>query len=292
VAADFEVLMTSSRHQQRIGFIFLLIAVVSWSTAGLFTRLLTTDVQGVLFWRGVFGAVGLLPIIALVPATGGLRAFSTLGWSGMSYAVVTALSMLFFISALRHTTVAHVAIITAIVPFAAAYLGWAVLKESPGRSAVVASSAALVGVAIMVGVNSDGQLSGDAMAAAMAFGMAIMILISRKHPNIPALQATALASLLSAIFVLPVMTFEIPNTSELTTLLVFSLLNQVIGFGLFALGASRLPPTQTALITALEAPLAPMWVWLLLAEIPTVATMVGGALVVAAVVGNVLWERK
>jgi drug/metabolite transporter (DMT)-like permease len=282
--------MDTLRRQHQIGIFLLVIAVISWSTAGLFTRLLTIDVQGILFWRGVLGAIGMLPLIALIPSTGGLKAFLTMGWAGVSYAVVTAIAMLFFVSALRHTTVAHVAIITAIVPFAAAYLGWAVLKEAPSRSAILASSVALIGVAVMVGVNQDGHLSGDAMAAAMALCMAVMILISRKHPKIPALQATALASLLSALFVLPVLSLEVPNTSELTTLVAFSLVNQVIGFGLFALGASRLPPTQTALITALEAPLAPLWVWVFLSEVPGLATLLGGGMVLVAVVSNVMWE--
>jgi drug/metabolite transporter (DMT)-like permease len=284
--------MPSSRRQHQIGLLIVLTAVISWSTAGLFTRLLITDVQGILFWRGIFGALGLLVVVAVLPATGGLKAFAKLGWSGVAYATVTAISMLFFVSALRHTTVAHVAIITAIVPFMAAYLGWAVLREAPRHSAIFASSVALVGVAIMVGVRSDGRWSGDAMATAMAMGMAVMILISRKHPAIPALQATALASLLSAIFVLPVLTFEVPATSELITLIAFSLINQVIGFGLFAMGASRLPPAQTALITALEAPLAPLWVWLVLSEVPGTATFIGGGLVLIAVVGHVLWESR
>jgi drug/metabolite transporter (DMT)-like permease len=292
LVADFAVLMPHARRQHHIGIVLLLAAVISWSTAGLFTRLLTVDVQGILFWRGVFGAIGLLLVVSVLPSTGGVKAFARLGWAGVAYATVTAISMLFFVSALRQTTVAHVAIITAIVPFMAAYLGWVALREAPSRSAIIASSVALLGVVLMVGVNQDGHWSGDAMAAAMALCMAVMILISRKHPNIPALQATALASLLSAVFVLPVMTFEVPGAGELTTLAAFSLFNQVIGFGFFAMGASRLPPTQTALITALEAPLAPLWVWLLLSEQPGSATIMGGILVVIAVVGDVLWGRR
>jgi drug/metabolite transporter (DMT)-like permease len=278
--------------QHRIGILLLLTAVVSWSTAGLFTRLLTVDVQGILFWRGVFGAIGLLFVVSVLPSTGGVKAFAKLGRAGVAYATITAISMLFFVSALRHTTVAHVAIITAIVPFMAAYLGWVVLREIPSRSAVIASSVALAGVALMVGVNQDGHWSGDAMATIMAMCMAVMILISRKYPSIPALQATALASLLSAAFVLPVMTFEVPDAGELITLGGFSLFNQVIGFGFFAMGASRLPPTQTALITALEAPLAPLWVWLLLSEQAGAATVAGGILVVTAVMGDVLLGRR
>ncbi len=284
--------MMNSARQHRIGILVVLIAVVSWSSAGLFTRILSVDVPNVLFWRGVFGALGLLFVVALLPATGGLKAFRQLGWPGFSYAVITAISMVFFVSALRNTSVAHVAIITAIVPFAAAYLGWLALKEIPGRAALVASAVALFGVIIMVGINQDGHWFGDSLALIMAFCMATMILISRKYPRIPALQATCLASLFSAILVIPFLSFDGLNDFELGTLFAFSIVNQVIGFGLFALGARWLPPTQTALITALEAPLAPLWVWLVLSETPGLSTIIGGALVLVAVVGHVLWESR
>jgi drug/metabolite transporter (DMT)-like permease len=284
--------MTFLKNQHRIGLLFLFIAVISWSSAGLFSRLLDIDTQGLLFWRGLFGAAGLLLIIACVPATGGIAGFMKLGRAGFAYAFVTALSMVFFISALRHTSVAHVAVITAAVPFAAAYLGWVVLKETPGLSSIVASAVALLGVAVMVGISSDGHWTGDSLAAVMALTMAVMILISRKHRDIPALQATCIASALSAFLVLPFMHFKVLSNLEIATLLGFAIATQVLGFGLFTLGASRLPPTQTALITALEAPLAPLWVWLLLSEVPTISTIVGGALVVVAVVGHVLWEGR
>lgn len=270
----------------------VLIAVISWSSAGLFIRILSVDVPNILFWRGIFGALGLFVVIACLPITGGVKGFRHMGWPGWAYAVITALSMLFFVSALRHTSVAHVAIITAIVPFAAAYLGWLALKEVPTRPALIASAFALLGVIIMVGLNQDGHWSGDTLALIMALGMAVMILISRKHPQIPALQATCIASLLSGIFVIPVVTFQGLNTFELSTLFAFSVVNQVIGFGLFALGARWLPPTQTALLTALEAPLAPLWVWLVIAEIPGPATIFGGTLVLLAVIGNILWDKR
>ncbi len=284
--------MTPIQRQHRLGSFFVICGVVAWSSAGLFTRWLTVDVQGVLFWRGIIGAVFMLPVIALLPASGGLKAFARLGRPGFYYALATAISMVFFVSALRHTTVAHVAVITAIVPFAAAYLGWAVLSEVPSHSAVLASGVAVFGVAIMVGLNQDGHWSGDVLAASMALGMAVMILISRKHPHIPALQATALASLLSALFMLPLLTMEWPGVADFKTLLAFSFVNQVIGFGLFAVGARWLPPAQTALLTSLEAPLAPLWVWLFLAEKPGLATLIGGALVVLAVVGHVVWDQR
>ena len=98
-------------------------AAVAWSLSGLFTRYLSADTPTILFWRGLFGAISVVAILWLWPSTGGLRAFQKLGKPGFAYAVATSISMLLIICALRETTVAHVAVITATVPFFAAYLG-------------------------------------------------------------------------------------------------------------------------------------------------------------------------
>jgi drug/metabolite transporter (DMT)-like permease len=285
------VMSVAHRHRQ-IGLVLVVAAAVAWSTSGLFTRALTVNTAAILFWRGLFGALGMLLVLALIPASGGLTTLRTLGRWGLVYAAITALSMLFFVSALRHTSVAHVAIITAAVPLMAGWLGWLVLRERPGPSAILASLAALAGVALMVGVSKDGALLGDGLAIWMALTMAVMILISRRHPLIPALAATCVASALSAIVVLPFVTLTATTGQELVVLALFGLVNQVLGFGLFALGARWLPPTETALITALDAPLAPFWVWLVFGETPGTATMIGGIIVMVAVATHLGWQQR
>ncbi len=284
--------MTLSRREYQFGLALVTAAAVAWSTSGLFTRFLGADTATILFWRGLFGAVGTFLTIAAIPRTGGIKTFRNIGQYGFAYAALTALSMLLFISALRNTTVAHVAIITAIVPFVAAYLGWVILRDVPSLSAIIASAIALIGVALMVGVSSDGNIAGDVLAFLMALCMAGMILLSRRYGSIPALPATCLASALSAVATQPFATLTTVTSLDMSILVLFALVNQVLGFGLFALGARLLPPMETALITALDAPLAPLWVWIFFAETPTKTTLVGGAFVITAVIGHVLWGYR
>jgi drug/metabolite transporter (DMT)-like permease len=89
--------------------------------------------------------------------------------------------------------------------------------------------------------------------------------------------------------VLPFASLTTVSAHDLGILALFGLVNQVLGFGLFALGARLLPPMETALITALDAPLAPFWVWLIFAETPGAATITGGCVVLVAVIGHILW---
>ncbi|MCU0802936.1 MAG: DMT family transporter [Rhodobacteraceae bacterium] len=263
-----------------LGMALVITSVIGWSMAGLFTRLLALDAPTILFWRGVFGAIGTLALIPLLPGPRNLR----LGLPGLGYALVTAGSMLAFISALRFTSVAHVAVIIALVPLFAAFLALAIFREKPGTTAVIASLVAAAGVALMVGAGRDGNLIGNLLAAAAAGLMAGMILIARRAPHIPALAAMALASAISALATVPFATLGGIGLSDLALLAAFAVITQVIGFGLFALGARHLPATETALLTTLEAPFAIAWVWAVLGTAPATPTLIGGAIVLAAVI--------
>lgn len=272
--------LTASR---RSGLILVFLSTLAWSTAGLFTRAITADYADVLVWRGLFGTLGLLAVLLLREGPGGLSGFRRLGWAGWAYALISGASLLAYIAALRLTSIAHVAIIYATVPFMAAGLGWLLLGEKPSASAVIASVLALLGAVVMVGLGDDGTALGDLLALAMTFGMALLIVIARRSPRIPTLPAGMLSTFLTMLIALPFATPHLPAPDQLLLLAGFGLANSTLGFSMFLLGSARIPAIETALLGALEAPIAPVWVWAVFGETPAPATILGGAIVLAAV---------
>ena len=125
-----------SSRQYRLGLAMVTASAIAWSTAGFFTRLIPLDSWTMLAWRGVFGALGVALVIAARERTNTWRSFRGLGWPGWLFVVVSMVGMVFFITSLRHTTVAHVAVIYAAVPFMAAALSWLVMRERATVSAV------------------------------------------------------------------------------------------------------------------------------------------------------------
>lgn len=236
-----------------------------------------------LAWRGVLGALGLALVLALMPRQGGLRALRNLGWLGWLFVLQSGAGMIFFLTALRATTVAHVAVIYATVPFIAAALGWLAMRERPSAGAVAASLIALAGVAVMVGWGGDGTLRGDLLALGMTFTMAVAMVVARHYPDLPFLQASCMSALLSGLIAVPFGRPMHVSGHDILVLTLFGLTIFGVGLPLFTLGARRLPPIDTALIGSLDAPLAPLWVWLAFRETPSASTMMGGAIVFAAV---------
>ena len=285
----------AARGAYQRGLILVTGAAVAWSSAGYFTRLIPLDAWTMLVWRGVFAALGMLVAVLAFEGARGLRRFRALGAPGALLAVVSGLGMVLFITSLRHTTVAHVGVIYATVPVVGAGMAWLALGEVPTRGAVIASLGALVGVVVMVGLGRDGGIWGDLMAFGMTLCMAGIMVITRRHPGIPSMQATVISALLSGAIAVPFSGAEAvaPQVMGLLPLLaLFGVINLALGSVLFMLGAKVLPVIETALIGSLDAPLAPVWVWLAFGETPGGMTLLGGGIVFAAVVAHVIWANQ
>lgn len=279
-------------NAHRQGVLMLLGATLAWSSAGLFARAIPLDTPTVILWRGLAGAAGLIALLFWLRGRSVLGDFGRLGWAGLAYALCSGLGMLFFVGSLKATSIAHVAIIYATLPFIAAFLGWLILGEAPGKAGLFAAAVALTGAVIMVGLGNDGALLGDLMALGMVLSMTGMILIARGNPTMPALAAGTLSAIWAPLAMIPFSTMAGLDGTNLLLLAGFGLVNSTLGFALFVLGSRHTSPVETALIGALETALTPVWVWLVFHETPTTPTLIGGAMVLSASVGHILWSAR
>jgi drug/metabolite transporter (DMT)-like permease len=267
----------------RRGFLLVTAAAIGWSSGGLFSRALSLDNWTMAAWRGVFGALGLSLVLLISRRENLWEGTRRLGWRGWLFVLQAALGMMFYLAALRHTTVASVAVIYATTPLLAGILSYMALRERPRPSAVLGTLLALLGVGVMVGFAPRGDLTGDLLALGMALSMAVTTVVARNVPEIPVLLTACLASLLSGLLSWPFGTPWQVSGHELALLAAFGFINFAIALPLFTRGAQLLPAIETTLIGALESPLAPLWVWIGYAETPSAGTIGGGLLVFAAV---------
>ena len=79
---------------------------------------------------------------------------------------------------------------------------------------------------------------------------------------------------------------------DLVILAMFGSFQVALGLTLYMLGARLLPSAQASLIATLETPLMPFWVWLAFQETPGPRALVGGALVMGAVVADIIGDMR
>ncbi len=268
------------------GVVLVTISAVVFSCAGLFVRSVDATAWTIIFWRGVFAAV---LTSAFVWQRGSVqREFCAMGGAGVAAALTGALATMAFIPAFKLTTIANVSLIYAVAPFIAAIVMWIWVRERPGRSVLGASVLALIGVLIVV-VESIGaaNLRGDMLALVMTFMMAIYVCIYRRYPDTPAAGPAVLMSL----FLLPVaLIFGRPLSISGTDFLIVACFGGIFSIASVTLaeGSRRLPAAHTTLLSAVETPLAPVWAWLLLSELPALSVVIGGVIIMVAVIGSVL----
>ncbi|WP_439815175.1 DMT family transporter [Zavarzinia sp. CC-PAN008] len=285
----------SANRAYRMGLLMMAGAMLIWSTAGLFVRGLSLDSWTILAWRGVFGAATCLAFLYWQEGRNTWRAFRGMGARDWAFVVATAASMVLYVHALKLTTIAHVTIIYAALPFIAAFLARLVLRERTSRATLLASAAAMAGIVITVVHGAGGQstLLGDLLAFAMTvLGAGMIVIVRGQKTVVPMIPAACLSCLLGSAMALPFASTTLPSPGEMVLLMGFGISFLGIGLILFVNAARLLPPADGALIGALDAPLACLWVYLAFAELPNAWTIVGGAIVVIAVVGHILLENR
>jgi drug/metabolite transporter (DMT)-like permease len=282
--------MAGADSQHRLGIALVVAAAVAWSTAAFFTRLLPFDSWTILFWRGLFGGGLIAAILVLTQGSTGLRDLVRMGRSGWLVACLSTLGMVCFIPALQLTSVSNVAIIIATGPFVAAAFAWIWLREAARWQTMLASVVALGGVAIIVGnIRASSDILGIALACLMTVAIAAMTVAVRWHKNTPMVASAAMSNLLGSIVSLPFAHgIASVTAAELIILAMFGFFQVALGLSLFILGSRLLPSGQATLIGTLETPLMPFWIWLAFQEVPASRALVGGALVMGAVIADIV----
>jgi drug/metabolite transporter (DMT)-like permease len=202
-----------------------------------------------------------------------------------------ASASLSFVIALQHATVALILVIQSVAPFIAAIIAWIWMRETPGWVRSFAMLIALFGVWQMAsGEESGGDALGIALSCVIAVVIGLATVMVRRYQAIRMTPAMCLAALI-LMTVGFVMREPLPvSTNDVGLLFLFGAIQLAIGLIWFSTGARLIPAGEAALLGLLECVLGPLWVWLFLDEHPGKQALIGGALTLAAVAGNTLYD--
>jgi drug/metabolite transporter (DMT)-like permease len=267
------------------GVTLVALAGVLWSTGGLFVRALESlDLWTMLAWRSLFAALALVVVVLFRHRTRTLGALYAMGWPGLIAIPIALVSMTSFVVAVWLTTVANVMIVYATVPFLAAGIGFLWNGERPSRRMLAAAAVAFLGVAIMAGASASlDDLLGNAVALLMTATFATQLVMARRYPTLEMAPVNGAGAALCAVLFFPFASSVIPDAQQLVTLVAFGIATTAGAYVLFLVGGRYIPSGEAGLIGMLDVVLAPLWVWLLFNEQPGSAALVGGVIVLAAV---------
>ena len=287
-------LMPSPIDTHKYGILFVFLAGVLWSTVGLGIRMIEDAVVWqILLYRSISMSLFLYVVIRLRSKESPFTQIKRTGFPS----IVAGLSLVAAYSggiyAIQNTSVANAMLLFATAPFMAAVLGWLVLKEPVRVATWGAILLALCGIAIMVS-NKTGELAfwGSLAALGSALGFAVFTVALRWGRTGAMLPSVFLSGLFAVVI-----TFAICLIQDISPTLSLQDGSIAIGMGVFqvgvglilyTLGSRSLPAAELALLSLAEVLLAPFWVWLFLNETVSLNTLIGGAVLLAAIMGNAI----
>ena len=268
------------------GLLYAFLSGMVLSTGGLWLRALEPGIDQMAVVAYRTGALGAAMFAVLLvryrgAITGPFRAIGRTGFLGAS---LLAIAYPFYVLALMNTTVANALLVMCAGPLVAAALGWAFLRERVRPATWMAIAGTVAGVAVMVSGELEAQgLLGIGAAAATTVAVAAYTVVTRRQQAVDMLPALCLAGFMAAaIGIAGAGTLAI-GPKDAAICLLMGAVQVTLGFALMTLAARHAPAAEVALVGLVEMVFGPVIVWLVLAEIPGAATLMGGALVFGSV---------
>lgn len=240
------------------------------------------------FYRSASLALSLAIVFLLIHRTNAWTELKRLSGVSIAGAVALSVTNTGFIWSVQHTTVANTMFVLGAIPFFTAILAWLFLGERVAGKLWGTIGLAMAGVLIMVGDGiGTGNAFGNAIAVLTAFGFATYVVILRRGRTTDMLPIVVLSGMLSAGVAAAMVQLDLSVPVRDAGLMIVwgAGLSALVHF-LFTFGSRHVQGAELSLMALLEFALAPIWVLLVFDERPTALTLVGGTLVMAAVLAQ------
>lgn len=272
----------------------MLCCALAWSMAGIVTRSASiSNGWEITFWRSLFCVIFVAAVLLIRHRSGFVARLASIGRHGIVSGLCWAVMFTCFMLALTRTTVANALLVMALTPFFNAVGGTLFLDERVPRHTWLAMLAAAAGVATMFAHAIDaGSAAGASIALGVPAASATNLIVLKRaalstdsRPSlVPSLMiGGTISAAIAAAAALPLQANA--NDIALFGLLgVFQLASPCMLYASFVV--RRLSAAEIGLLGLLEILCGPLWVWLGVGEQPSVMTLVGGGMVLAALVAD------
>ena len=238
----------------------------------------------ILFWRSLFFIMVVFIFLLISYKKKIFRAFYNSGIPGIFGGIILSSGFCGYVFAMYNTTVANTNFIIQTQTIFLAIFGYLFLKEKVSKLTLVSIILAISGIILMVGTSlSPGQMSGNIAAFIMPISFAILILIVRKYPTVDMVPLQLIAGIFAMMVGYAFAGKIMISFYDIFLGFLAGFFQLGFGFILITIGARRTPSALVGIIMLTEAVLGPMWAWIFINEQPPLIVLIGGCVVIIAV---------
>ena len=238
----------------------------------------------ILFWRSVFFSIVVLFFLILNYKKNFFNSIYKIGLPGFFGGIVLSCGYVGYVFAMYNTTVANANFIIQTQTIFLAIFGYIFLKEKISKLTLASIFLAFGGIFLMLGSSlTTGQMAGNIVAFVMPISFAVLILTVRKYPSVDMIPLQLIAGIGAVIIGYLFSSKIIVSSHDILLGFVAGFFQVGLGFIFITIGAKTTPSALVGIIMLTEAVLGPLWAWLFINETPPLVVLVGGTIVLSAV---------
>ena len=267
------------------GPLLIFLGALSLSFGGLIVKSFEgATLWQILFWRSLFFSLTVLTFLIITYKSKVLKSFYNSGLPGFIGGLILSIGFCGYVFAMYNTTVANTKLIISHQILFLAIFGVFFLKEKINLITLISIILAMSGVLLMIGNSlSPGELSGNLAAFTMPITFAVLIMIVRKFPSVDMVPAQFVAGISSCLIGLSLSPTIMISPHDIFLGFLAGFFQIGFGFIFITIGARTTPSAMVGIIMLSESVLGPIWAFLFVSEIPSSYGLIGGAIILFAV---------
>ena len=239
----------------------------------------------ILLIRSLFFVITLIIFLVLTYGKNTTEIVKRSGFPAIVAGLFLSLSFVAYIAAMSMTTVANVVFIISTQTIFLAIFGYLFLKEKISLKGFIAIFLALIGMIVMVGNSiNQGTLLGNVISFAIPINFTILVMIIRKFPELDMIPAIFYSGIFSGIYGLFLSSSLTFSMNDIIMGFLLGVPQLAFGFICVTIGTKTTQAVTVGLLMLLETIFAPIWVWIFLNEVPPLSVLIGGLIIISAVV--------
>jgi len=268
------------------GYILLLFGGFCLSWGGFIVRSFEeATVWQILLIRSVFFMSALIIFLLSTYKKNTIKVFKDAGYPALIGGLVMSLSFVAYVYSITVTSVANVVFIISTQTMFLAIFGYFCLKEKVSLISFISIILAMSGIVIMVGDSmSSGSFLGNIVALAIPINFSILVMIIRKNKNLDMVPAIFYSGFFAIIYGLILSESIVFSSHDILMGFFLGVPQLAFGFICITIGSRTTPSTTVGLLMLTETLFAPVWVWLFLNEIPPLSVLIGGCVIITAII--------
>ena len=279
------------------GTILVLMGALCLSFGGIIVKSFEgANLWQILFWRQFFFSIVVALYLLVTFKKNFFKSFHDSGLPGIVAGLFLGVGFSAYVFAMFHTTVANTLFIISTETIFLALFGYIFLKEKINLVTLISIIMGMSGVLIIIGsslsIQSASQFLGNIVAFIMPISFAVLIVIVRKYPKVDMVPSQFVAVIFAALIGYLIAGKLSISSHDLFLGFLAGTFQICFGFIMITIGSRTTPAAVVGILMLTEAVFGPLWAWFFINEIPPISVLIGGGIIISAILFEFFFSTK